>query len=323
MRYADLGETGMSVSVVGLGTWQLGGEYGKHFTQAEADRLLGRAGELGVNLIDTAECYGDHLAEQLVGHAIRADRESWILATKFGHRFHADRAASSDAGPGPVRTDHWTPEEVVAQLEASLRALGTDYVDLYQSHAGSDAQFATPGLWAALRDQVAAGKIRHLGISLDAGEEERAAGARARGAAVVQVTYNRLNRAAEETILPIAAEQGLGVLAREPLANGFLSGRYRPGSRITTPGDWRASQDPAELDARLAEVQRIAATEAPTGLPLGRWAIAWCLRHPAVSAVIPGCKTIEQLEGNVAAADLALDEASEAVAARLTGADDT
>jgi myo-inositol catabolism protein IolS len=109
-------------------------------------------------------------------------------------------------------------------------------------------------------------------------------------------------------VLPTAADGVLGVLAREPLANGFLSGKYRPGSRITAPGDWRSSQDAADVDARLARVEQIATSEVPADVPLARWALAWCLQHPAVSGVIPGSKTFERLEGNRAAA--ALDLAS-------------
>jgi myo-inositol catabolism protein IolS len=128
--------------------------------------LVSRAGELGVNLIDTAECYGDHRAESLVGHAIAADRARWVVATKFGHRFHAERMRQPGWDPGGLRSEHWSPEEVVSQLEDSLRALGTDYVDIYQAHGGSDTQVATPGLWAALQQQVRAGKVRFLGLSL-------------------------------------------------------------------------------------------------------------------------------------------------------------
>jgi myo-inositol catabolism protein IolS len=302
MRYRGLGGTGVTVSVIGLGTWQFSGEWGKHFTQPEVDALIGRAGDLGVNLIDTAECYGDHLAESLVGHAIARDRERWVVATKFGHRFHTDRLQQPGWDPAAVRTDHWSPDVVVRQLEDSLRALRTDYVDIYQSHGGSDEQFATPGLWDALGEQLQAGKIRHLGISLDPDDGARAERAPDVGAEVIQVTYNRLNRVAEERVLPAASELGLGMLAREPLANGYLSGKYRPGRRITDPGDWRASHDPQEAEAKLEEVARIEATEVPPGVPLAQWALAWCLQHPAVSAVIPGSKNVEQLESNVAAA---------------------
>jgi aryl-alcohol dehydrogenase-like predicted oxidoreductase len=304
MRYRHVGSTGLEVSVIGLGTWQFSGEWGKHFTRSEVDALVGRAGALGVNLIDTAECYGDHRAESLVGHAIAAERGRWVIATKFGHRFHPERMRAPGWDPVAVRTDHWAPREVVAQLEDSLRALGTDYVDIYQSHGGDDEQFATPGLWEALREQVQAGKIRHLGISLDPDDGARAQRAPEVGAAVVQVTYNRLNPVAGERVLPVAAERGLGVLAREPLANGFLSGKYRPGSRIAGADDWRSSQDAREVEAKLEAVARIEATEVPPGTPLARWALAWCLQHPAVSATIPGSKTIEQLEANVSSADL-------------------
>jgi aryl-alcohol dehydrogenase-like predicted oxidoreductase len=212
------------------------------------------------------------------------------VATKFGHQFHADRASRPGADPGSARTDHWTPTEVVAQLEASLRALRTDCIDIYQSHGGSDAEFATPGLWEALSRQVLAGKIRFLGVSLDPADAARAARVPTVGADVVQVTYNRLNRSAEDSVFPAAVDQRLGVRAREPLATGLLSGKYRPGSWITAAGDWRSSRSAADVGARLPEVEQIAATEVPAGVPLARWALAWCLQHPAVSAVIPGSK---------------------------------
>ena len=307
MRYRRLGSTGLDVSVIGLGTWQFSGEWGKNFTQGEVDALIARAGELGVNLIDTAECYGDHLAESLVGRAIAADRERWVVATKFGHRFHAERMQEPGWDPGAVRSDRWSAAEVVRQLEDSLRALGTDYVDVYQSHGGSDQQLATPGLWEALNEQVRAGKIRHLGISLDPDDAARAERAPEVGAEVIQVAYNRLNRIAEERVLPVVGRLGLGVLAREPLANGLLSGKYRPGSRVGGAGDWRSSQDPHELEAKLQAVAQIEATEVPAGVRLARWAVAWPLQHPAVSAVIPGSRTIEQLEANIAAAELVSD----------------
>lgn len=304
MRYRRLGSTGLEVSVIGLGTWQFGGEWGKQFSQPEVDELIGRAGELGVNLIDTAECYGDHLAESLVGRAIAADRERWVVATKFGHRFHAGRMQQAGRDPGSLRSDEWAPQDMVRQLEASLGALGTDYVDVYQSHGGSDAEFDTPGLWEALQEQVRAGRIRHLGISLDPDEGARARRAPEVGAEIVQVPYSRLQREAEEDVLAACAELGVGVLAREPLANGYLSGKYRPGTWITNPGDWRSFHDPREVEVKLEAVAQIQATEVPPDVPLAQWALTWSLRHRAVSAVIPGSRSIEQLESNVAAADL-------------------
>src|SRR5687768_11392752 len=144
MRYRTLGSTGMSVSVVGVGTWQFGGEWGKQFVQPEVDAMLGRARDLGINLLDTAECYGpDHLSESLVGRAIEKEREKWIVATKFGHRFTGFLK----------RSDERDVEHVREQLEGSLRALRTDYIDLYQYHSVRDEEFDNPALWEFLREQ--------------------------------------------------------------------------------------------------------------------------------------------------------------------------
>jgi myo-inositol catabolism protein IolS len=120
MQYRRLGKTHLRVSVIGLGTWQFGGEWGKDFTQDEVNQIFAAARESGINLIDTAECYGDHTSESLIGNAIAADRDDWIVATKFGHRFHGHLN----------RTDERTAADASAQVEASLAALKTDHIDL-------------------------------------------------------------------------------------------------------------------------------------------------------------------------------------------------
>jgi aryl-alcohol dehydrogenase-like predicted oxidoreductase len=232
MKYRQLGSTGLRVSVIGLGTWQLGGEWGQRFTQQEVDELLGRARELGANLLDTAECYGDHLAEALIGTAIHHHRADWVVATKFGHRFHPEAMQQDGRSPVQLRTDHWTPTEVVGQLEASLRALSTDYVDLYQMHSGSQEVFSRHDLWEALSQQVAMGKVRHLGVSLSGGDVDQARRAAEVGASVVQVGYNRLDQTAEQDVLPAGLDQHLGVIVREPLANGYLTKRQVPARRV-------------------------------------------------------------------------------------------
>jgi aryl-alcohol dehydrogenase-like predicted oxidoreductase len=298
MKYRRLGKTGVKVSVVGVGAWQFGGEWGKQFSQPEVDRVLGRAKELGINLLDTAECYGDHLSEELVGQAIRAERDDWIVATKFGHRFlgYLDRE------------DLWSPEEVRQQLEDSLRALQTGTIDLYQFHSGSNEAFDNDALWTMLSKQVEAGKIRHLGISISSKGDRlhQVAMAAEVGAGTIQVVYNRLDRQPEEAVFPSCIEQDLGVLARIPLASGFLSGKYKPGTEFTTQGDLRSEWDRARIQERLHQVQEIQQREVPPGVPMAPWALAWCLQHPAVTCVIPGCKSAEQVTSNASAADLAL-----------------
>src|SRR5207237_3037562 len=127
-----LGSTGLRVSVIGVGTWQFGGEWGHSFTQDEVDAILDAAGEAGINLIDTAECYGDHLSEKLIGDYLsRRDRSKWIVATKFGHRFHSFMN----------RTDDYSTTGMQEQLAASLKALRLDTIDLYQFHSGPDYAF--------------------------------------------------------------------------------------------------------------------------------------------------------------------------------------
>lgn len=294
MKYRILGSTGLRVSVIGVGTWQFGGEWNKTFTPDEVTAMLNRAAELGINLIDTAECYGDHLSESLIGQALAGRRERWVIATKFGHRFHGHLQRSE-----PRR-----PEDVLAQLERSLRALRTDHIDIYQYHSWGDEQFFDEDVQAVLEQAKAAGKVRHLGNSVGFnGNLKQVAASRQKQIEVIQIIYNRLDRTPEQEVFAVCQRDQLGVLARVPLASGYLSGKYRPGATFP-PGDVRSKWKPADLDARLAEVQRIAAEEVPPGVPMARWALAWCLRHPAVTAVIPGCKDVGQVEDNAAAAEL-------------------
>jgi aryl-alcohol dehydrogenase-like predicted oxidoreductase len=294
MRYRLLGGTGLSASIIGLGTWQYGGEWGITYTESDVAAIVDKAEELGVNLIDTAECYGDHLSERLIGAAIQKNRRRWIVATKFGHAFRGFMD----------RTRQYTPEKVVLQLEASLKALRTDYIDIYQCHSPTDEEFAAAGLWETLHKEIEKGKIRLLGVSISPNTNILQTDAATRvGARVIQVAYNRLDREPENGVFQSCQKQHIGVLARVPLASGFLSGKYKPGQRFDA-ADVRSTQDQEKVQKKLLEVQRIAETEVPPGVPMAQWAIAWCLKHPAVTAAIPGSKSPEQLEMNVKAVEL-------------------
>ncbi|MEH7415724.1 aldo/keto reductase [Neobacillus drentensis] len=297
MKYRKLGKTDLNVSVVGIGTWQYGGEWGKDFTQKEVDEILDKAKEMGINLIDTAECYGDHLSEKFIGNYLKNQkREDWIVATKFGHHFHESF----------TRTNHWSAGEVVKQLDDSLRALQTDYVDLYQFHSGGDDVFQNEELWTVLDKQIEAGKIRHLGISIGSNENIYQTDlATEVNAGVIQVVYNRLNRKPEEKVFPSCERQNLGVLARVPLASGYLSGKYKPGT-VFGQNDVRNNHEQSEVFKQLKLVEEIQRNEVPEGVNMAQWALAWCLKHPAVTSVIPGCKNVEQVELNARASDLEL-----------------
>jgi aryl-alcohol dehydrogenase-like predicted oxidoreductase len=287
------------VSVIGIGTWQFGGEWGKNFEQAEVDRMFERAREVGINLIDTAECYGDHLSERLVGRAIARDREKWIVATKFGHKFHGHMN----------RTDERSAADVQKQLEESLGSLRTDYIDIYQFHSVRDSEFLNDALWKILWQAKQAGKIRHIGNSISSGIDgspQADASTRAE-VEVIQVVYNRLERKPEEKVFASCQRQDLGVLARVPLASGFLSGKYRPGASFVA-GDVRQGYKREDVDGKLREAERIRKEEVPAGADMAQWALAWCLRHPAVTCVIPGCKDVEQVTANAKAAELVNDD---------------
>ena len=295
VRYRILGSTGLKVSVIGLGTWQLGGEWGHDFTQSETDAILDAAAAEGINLIDTAECYGDHLSESLIGDYLsRRDRSRWFVATKFGHWFHSFMN----------RTDDYSVSGARLQLEASLRALRTGTIDLYQFHSGPDPAFHNEELWSMLAAQKQAGKIRHLGISImGKGSEIQAREARAAGAEFLQVIYNRLDRRPEQLYFPQAGRENLGIFARVPLASGLLTGKYKPGASFAA-GEYRATLDREKLERDLEEVERLRASEAPPDVPMAQWALAWCLQNPAVTTVIPGCKNPGQARSNAAAAEL-------------------
>jgi aryl-alcohol dehydrogenase-like predicted oxidoreductase len=299
MRFRTLGKTGLQTSVIGLGTWQLGGEWGVDFSQPAADAILDAAADAGVNFIDTAECYGpDHLAERLIGdYLARRDRSRWIVATKFGHHFNRFLD----------RTDDFSVAGVRQQLESSLKALHVETIDLYQFHSGSDELFRHEELWAMLAEQKRAGKIRHLGVSImQKGSAAQAEEAARMGAESLQVFYNRLDRRPEQLYLPSARRDHLGVIGRVPLASGLLTGKYRPGQSFAA-NDVRSKMAAEKLQRDLAEVERLQKEEVPSGTALGNWAIAWCLRDPLVTSVVCGCKTPDQVRANASAAELVTD----------------
>jgi aryl-alcohol dehydrogenase-like predicted oxidoreductase len=296
MRYRILGPTNHRVSVIGLGTWQFGGEWGVNFSQYQVDAILDSAAENGINLIDTAECYGpDRISERLIGDYLsRRDRSYWTVATKFGHRFNSFLN----------RTDDFSVDGVQKQMEGSLRALRVDVIDLYQFHSGSDELFQNDQLWATLAEHKRAGKVQHLGVSiLQKGSELQAREAARFGAETLQVFYNRLDRRPEEIYFPHAKRDNLGIIGRVPLASGLLTGKYKAGA-VFAPNDVRATFNPEKLKRDLAEVERLQKEEVPSGMTMANWAMAWCLKEPLVTTVICGCKNPDQVKANASAAGL-------------------
>ena len=188
-----------------------------------------------------------------------------------------------------------------SQLEASLGALRTDYIDLLQFHSPTNAEFVNEELWTELERVKQEGKVRFVGLSISDNtnllQVERAPEAHCEA---LQIIYNRLDRGPEGPVFDAVEKAGMGVLARVPLASGFLTGKYGPGTTFAE-SDWRSGWGQEKIDAMAAEVARIRADELPDEAPMAEWALVWPLRHSAVTAVIPGCKNVEQTRGNARA----------------------
>ena len=266
--------------------------------------MFRRGRELGVNLIDTAECYGDHLSEDFIGKALQniGGRDEWIIATKFGHKFHGKFD----------RTDPRKPADIREQVESSLKALRIDAIDLLQYHSWGDEQFFDADVLAELEKLKKEGKYRFLGNSVGSNTNAtQVAASRDRGVEFIQIIYNRLDKGPEAEVFDLCEKQNLGVLARVPLASGYLSGKYQPGhdfDKDEVRGKWHKE---ADRDEKLREVQAIKTGEYPADVDadetdMATWALAWCLKHAAVTSVIPGVKSVAQVEGNAAAGTLAM-----------------
>jgi len=266
------------------------------FTAEQVDSIFDAARDCGINLIDTAECYGEHLSESLIGAAIESDRDSWFVATKFGHHFKSKY----------TRSELRSGAEVVTQLEDSLKALRTDRIDLYQYHWWSNDEVFADDVQAELLKAKDAGKIRFLGNSVQTNGDSsiQVAQCSANQMDAIQIVYNRLAREPEAKSFSICEEQNLGVLARVPLASGYLSGKYKPGHNFEDTEVRGKYHDESDRNGWLTEVEEIKAEEVPPGVDMAQCAIAWCLKHPAVTCVIPGVKNADQVRSNAAASEL-------------------
>ena len=299
MKYRKLGNTDLNVSVIGLGTYQFGGSWGKNFYEKDVEEILEAAEDCGINFIDTAECYGvDHYAEKLIGKTLPGPRDRWIISTKFGHK-RIETLKNTDA---------WSIEEIKQQLEESLKYLKTDYIDIYKFHSGSNEDFDNQELWTMLDKQKRDGKIRYLGISMSRKKKEwrehQIKNAKNVGADVIQVKYNRLEKDAEIDVLPVCIEDNIGVIARVALASGLLSGKYQDIREFSSKESRSKKYPPVMITSMQKTINDIIEKELPEKTTLAQYALYWVLKHVAVSSVIPGCKSPEQVRLNASTADI-------------------
>jgi aryl-alcohol dehydrogenase-like predicted oxidoreductase len=294
-----LGRTGADVSVVGLGTWQLGGDWGDVVDDAAAD-VLDAALDAGVTLLDTADVYGDGRSEERIRRALVARSERPFVATKAGRR--AD----------PFEAAQYTPENLRAWVDRSRRNLGVDTLDLVQLHCPPTAVYSDQRVYDALDAMVADGAIAAYGVSVETVAEGLTA-LEHPGVATIQVILNVFRRKPLEELLPAARQAGVGILARVPLASGLLTGKYDESTTFA-PDDHRNfnrhgeafdvgetfSGVPFEVGVAAAREVAAIAGDAPTAA----FALRWIIDQPGVTTVIPGARTVEQVRGNVAAAAL-------------------
>jgi aryl-alcohol dehydrogenase-like predicted oxidoreductase len=301
MELRQLGSSDLQVSTVCLGSWLT---YGGGVPHDRAEACVDRAFELGINFIDTANVYAGGKAEEFLGEVLsRRPRDSYILATKLFGRM-------PDGGQGLSR------EQVHLQIDASLRRLRTDYVDLYQCHR-YDWDTPLEETMAALTEVVRAGKARWLGFSEWPAEKIEEA-VRLPGVEKFvssQPQYSLIWRGPEEGVIPASRANGISQIVWSPLAQGVLTGKYRPGEPL--PEGTRATSssmgmwmDRARDRTLLERVQQLQPIAAGLGLTLAQLAIAWVLREPNVAAAIIGASRPEQLDDNVGGAGVSLDDST-------------
>jgi aryl-alcohol dehydrogenase-like predicted oxidoreductase len=307
MEYRQLGNSGLRVSALTLGTMTFGGRGGFRAVGATdvdgARRQLDLCLDAGVNLVDTADVYSGGLAEEITGEVIKGRRDSLLLSTKV--------RMSMGEGPNDAGLSR---HHIIAGCEASLRRLGTDHVDIYHVHEW-DGQTRIEETLSALDSLVTAGKVRYLAASNYAGWQlmKALAAADSRGYerfAAQQIYYSLEARDAEYELLPLAVDQGLGILVWSPLAGGLLSGKYRrnaspSGQTRQLSGEW--NEPPVRDQDKLYDtIETLVAVADAHGASPAQVALAWLLGRPAVTSLIIGARTDEQLRDNLGAASLTL-----------------
>lgn len=310
MQYRSLGRAGVKVSPLCLGTMMFGGQT----SEADSIRIIHKALDQGINFIDTANSYNAGESERVVGKAIRERRDHVVLATKSRQKM----------GEGP-NEQGGSRLHLMHELNASLKRLGVDHIDIYYYHA---PDYSTPidETLRALDDMVRWGKVHYIACSnFRAWRLCEALWTSDRlnlhRFACVQPLYNLVNRDIEVELLPLCQEHGIGVVSYSPLARGILTGKYKPGGEF--PEGSRAARNDvrmrqAELREESLEVaQQLAAHCERRGVTPSQFALAWCLANPILTAVILGPRTMEQFDDNLASLAVEITAEDEALVDRL------
>jgi aryl-alcohol dehydrogenase-like predicted oxidoreductase len=312
MHYRRMGNSDLTVSAIGFGCWEMGGTYGS-FVEQEVIAAIHRAIDLGITLFDTARIYGFTMnldqpfgagrSEELLARALGPRRKDVLVVTKGGLPTRTGQPTGRDS----------RYQSIIDDCDASLRALQTDYIDLYLIH-WPDVKVPFEEPMRALNDLVAAGKVRQIGVSNFSASQLREARAHA-PIITNQVGYNLFDRRWEREMFPTAAELGIGIMAYGPLAHGLLTGTFTPQTTFEA-SDWRsrgmifgqALFQGDNFARNLAVVERLKGVAARKGVSLPRLALAWVLANPLVSVALTGARNAAEIEDNVAALDIAITD---------------
>ncbi len=307
MKYRKLGKTGVQVSEVGLGTWQLGGADWGPVPESDALNILARSVDLGVNFFDTADVYGHGVSEQIIGRFLRQTDQRVYVATKLGRKLWADLG------------QRW-PERLTLAMareatERSLRNLGVESIFLQQWHCLPPDEYRRGEVFEHLETLKHEGLIQHWGCSVETIDEARLC-LEHPGCESLQVIYNVFRQRLTDELLPLARQHEVGILARVPLASGLLAGRFKPGQRFA-PNDHRHYNADGQMfnvgetfaglpfEKGVLLTEKVKAILDPTSDErLSQLALRWILDHDAVSTVIPGATRVAQAESNAAASSL-------------------
>ncbi|MBM4254293.1 MAG: aldo/keto reductase [Deltaproteobacteria bacterium] len=287
MHYRTLGRTGVRVSDVGFGAMTIGGEIFGATDDQESLRALNHALDMGMNFIDTADAYGRGHSEELLGQLLKTRRKDVVLATKGGNQFTVRQGLRN-----------FDPDYITSALEASLKRLQIDTIDLYQLHNPSPEVMRQGAIFERLDRCKREGKIRFYGVSLEKTEDGLVAIETGKPD-TLQVVYNILHQDPEEQLFPLAQKENIGILARVPLERGVLTGRFKKREEFVEK-DWRRGAFPedglAQTHAAVEKLDFLVKGDVPN---LAQAALRFILSHPAVSTVIPGIRTVRQVDDNL------------------------
>lgn len=300
MKKRKLGKTGIEIPEIGMGCWAIGGTAYGPVSEADALATLEAAWTGGVRFFDTADVYGDGRSEQLIAQFLKGkNRDEVVIATKGGVDFYPSSLWNGAAGKltASGNKKNFAPEYLKFACEQSLKRLDTDRIDLYQLHNPNLDQIRAGDAVGTLEVLKKQGKIRHIGISVHTRAEALAAMEDDR-VEVLQVIFNMLDQRMADEVFPLAIKKNIGILVREPLASGLLSGRYQP-EHVFPKNDHRARW---QSEKRRADFDKIQIIQSLIGnKPLATAALEFVLSEEAVSCVIPGAKTSAQVSANLEA----------------------